>query len=190
MTTEFDERQMNEESEPGWVSEDAKNLLARDSDLAVVASIRKDAMDPAGIYRSDPEELPLTATVEQFKGRVTVQLSGLVTLVKLARPRAGETAREMPDHQVRTRLNFFRLSPDRRNKLVYGEDNKPTGEETTMPDAASLRWLEAREAYALIHGEEAKQDIQVVDFLTQATVYFVMFQGRQGLGVSKIYAKK
>ena len=41
-----------------------------------------------------------------------------------------------------------------------------------------------------VTGEEAKQDIQVVDFLTQYPIHFVLFQGRNGLGVSKIYAKK
>ena len=188
--TEYNERQDNSVSDPGWISESARNLLERDSDLQVVATIRKDAMDPAGTYRSDPEQFPLTASVEEYKGRISVQLNGLVTLVKLATPRKGEPKVEMPDHEVRTRLNFFRLSPDRRNKLVYGEDNKPTGEETNMPDAATLRWVEARDAYKQVTGEEAKQDIQIVDFLTGHPLYFVMFQGRNGLGVSKIYAKK
>ena len=190
--TEFDDHQDKEVgvTEPDWVTKDVRELLARDSDLEVVASIRKDAMDPAGTYVSDPDELPLTTTVENFKGRITVQLNGLVTLTKLARPRAGEPKVNMPDHAMRTRLNFFRLSPDRRNKLVYGEDNKPTGEETTQPDAQSLRWYEAREAYKTLYGEEAKQDIQIVEFLPERPMYFVMFQGRNGLGVSKIYAKK
>ena len=187
---EYENRQDNQVTDPGWISEDARSLLARDSDLQVVATIRKDAMDPAGTYRSDPEAYPLTAAVETFKGRISVQLSGLVTLVKLATPRKGEPKFEMPDHEVRTRLNFFRLSPDRRNKLVYGEDGKPTGDETNTPDAASLRWVEAREAYKQVTGEEAKQDIQVVEFLTGSPLYFVMFQGRNGLGVSKLYAKK
>jgi hypothetical protein len=174
-----------DESSPAWVHEDARNLLARDSDLEVVATIRRDSMDPAGTYVSDPDEYPLRASVEQFKGRISVTLSGIVTLVK---PR--DKNAKLPEHAVRTQLNFFRLSPDRRNKLVYGPDNKPTGEETNTPDAASLRWLEAREAYKAVTGEEAKQDIQVVDFLTEHPVYFVMFQGSRGLGVSKIYAKK
>src|SRR5689334_22421392 len=114
--------QVTDESSPSWIHEDARNLVARDSDLEVVASIRKDSMDPAGTYVSDPEEYPLRAQVEQFKGRITVQLSGLVTLVK---PR--DKGFTMPEHAVRSQLNFFRLSPDRRNKLVYGPDNKPTG---------------------------------------------------------------
>src|SRR5690349_15062319 len=173
-------------STPDWVeSTDLRSLLARDSDLEVVATIRRDSMEPAGTYVSDPDEFPLRATVEQYKGRVTVQLSGMVTLVK---PR--DMGYRMPEHPVRAQLSFFRLSPDRRNKLVYGEDGKPTGEETNTPDAASLRWLEAREAYKAVTGEEAKQDIQVVDFLTEHPIYFVMFQGSRGLGVSKIYAKK
>lgn len=180
-----EDNEKDDTQEPGWVHEDARNLLARDSDLEVVATIRRDSMEPAGTYVSDPEEFPLRASVEQFKGRITVQLSGLVTLVK---PR--DKSARMPEHAVRAQLNFFRLSPDRRNKLVYGEDGKPTGEETNTPDAASLRWLEAREAYKTVHGEEAKQDIQVVDFLTEYPVYFSMFQGQRGLGVSKIYAKK
>src|SRR3990167_1084002 len=107
--TEFDDHQDKEVgvTEPDWVTKDVRELLARDSDLEVVAAIRKDAMDPAGTYVSDPDELPLTTTVENFKGRITVQLNGLVTLTKLARPRAGEPKVEMPEHAVRTRLNFF-----------------------------------------------------------------------------------
>ena len=193
--SEFEDRQDNAVdnwvTEPNWVSSDAKNLLDRMSDLEVVAMIRKDAMDPAGTYLSDPDELPLTTTVETFKGRISVQVNGLVTLVK---PR--DKGMKLPEHAVRTRLNFFRLSPDRRNKLVYGEDNKPllnddgTPQETSAPDAQSLRWLEAREAYKTLYGEEAKKDLDVVTFLTERPIYFVMFQGRNGLGVSKIYAKK
>src|SRR5689334_23762212 len=56
-----------DESSPAWVHEDARNLLARDSDLEVVATIRRDSMDPAGTYVSDPDEYPLRASVEQFK---------------------------------------------------------------------------------------------------------------------------
>ena len=190
MTTEYDERQDSDVTAPGWVTQDARSLLERDSDLEIVASIRKDAMDPAGTYRSYPDEFPLTFSVEDFKGRRVVTLSGLVTLEKLAKPRAGEPKVEMPDHDIRTRLSFFKLSPDRRNKLIYGEDNKPTGEELPTPDAQSLRWLEARDAYKAVIGEEAKQDIQVVEFLRQYPIRFVMFQGRQGLGVSKIFARK
>jgi hypothetical protein len=185
MSSEFDNRQDNEVTEPGWVADDARKLLERDSDLEVVATLRKDAMDPAGTYISNPDEYPLTFSVEEFKGRRVIQLNGLLTLEKLK-----DKAQEMPDHEVRTRLNFFRLSPDRRNRLVYGEDNKPTGEELPTPDAQSLRWLEARDAYKTVRGEEAKQDIQVVEFLTQHPIRFVMFQGRQGLGVSKIFARK
>lgn len=171
-----------DETSPSWVHEDARGLLARDSDLEVVETIRRDSMDPAGTYVSDPEEFPLRYSVEEFKGRRNVTLFGLVTLVK-----PGKGAK-MPEHTVRAQLRF-KLSPDRRNKLVY-VDNQPTGEETNTPDAASVRWIEAREAYRTVHGEEAKQDIQVVEFLTEHPVYFSMFQGRQGLGVSKVYAKK
>ena len=186
----YDEAQNNETTEPGWVSDTAKSLLERDSDLEVVATMRRDAMDPAGTYVSQPDEYPLTFSVEDFKGRRVVTLTGLVKLEKLATPRKGEPRQEMPDHDVRTRLNFFKLSPDRRNKLVYGEDNKPTGEELPTPDAQSLRWLEARDAYKTVTGEEAKQDIQVVEFLTQHPIRFVMFQGSKGLGVSKVFARK
>ena len=181
----YDEKQDNEVSEPGWVSEDAKSLLERDSDLEVVATLRRDAMDPAGTYVSQPDEYPLTFRVEDFKGRRVVTLNGLVKLEKLK-----DRGTALPDHEVRTRLNFFKLSPDRRNKLVYGEDNKPTGEELPTPDAQSLRWLEARDAYKTVTGEEAKQDIQVVEFLTQHPIRFVMFQGTKGLGVSKVFARK
>jgi hypothetical protein len=129
--------------------------------------------------------MPLTARVEEFKGRISVTLSGLVTLVK---PK--DKSVTLPDHAVRTRLNFFRLSPDRRNKLVYDADGKPTGEETNMPDAATMRWLEARDAYRTAYGEEAKKDLDIVNFLTERPIHFVMFQGTKGLGVSKIYYKK
>lgn len=183
--SEYQDRRNEQQNEPGWVSEDLRSLLERDSDLEVVSSIRRDSMDPAGTYISDPEDLPLTSSIEKFKERVVVSLQGLVTLVK---PR--DKSFSMPNHAVRTRLSFFKLSPDRRNKLVYGPDNKPTGEETQEPDAQSKRWLEAREAYAAYHGEEAKQDIQIVDFLTSVPVSFVMFQGTKGLGVSRIFVKR
>lgn len=186
MSNEFDNEQADaaDETSPSWVHEDARNLLARDSDLEVAATIRRDSMDPAGTYVSDPEEFPLRYTVEEFKGRRNVTLFGLVTLVK---PR--DKNAKLPEHAVRAQLRF-RLSPDRRNKLVYDENNTPTGEETQTPDASSVRWLEAREAYRTVVGEEAKQDIQVVEFLVEHPVYFSMFQGNRGLGVSKVYAKK
>jgi len=183
--SEYENHQDNTVSDPAWISEDVRNLLDRNSDLEVVASIRRDSSDPAGQYVSDPDELPLTARVEEYKGRISVSLSGLVTLVKLKDKNAS-----LPDHQVRTRLNFFRLSPDRRNKLVYGEDNKPTGEETNTPDAATMRWLEARDAYRTAYGEEAKKDLDVMTFLTERPIHFVLFQGNKGLGVSKIFYKK
>lgn len=189
---EFDEREDRvDQTAPGWIAEDARNLLDRNSDLEVVATIRKDSMDPAGTYVSDPDELPLSASVEDYKGRLTVQLSGLVTLVK---PR--DKSVTLPDHAVRTRLSFFRLSPDRRDKLVYGEDNKPvtnedgTPQTTGTPDAQTMRWFEAREAYKTVYGEEAKKDSDILTFLTEYPVHLVMFQGTKGLGVSKIYAKK
>ena len=57
------------DSTPDWVeSTDLRSLLARDSDLEVVATIRRDSMEPAGTYVSDPDEFPLRATVEQFLG--------------------------------------------------------------------------------------------------------------------------
>src|SRR5690242_3474332 len=88
------------DSTPDWVeSTDLRSLLARDSDLEVVATIRRDSMEPAGTYVSDPDEFPLRATVEQYKGRVTVQLSGMVTLVK---PR--DKGYRMPEHPVRAQL--------------------------------------------------------------------------------------
>ncbi len=183
--TEYDANDPQDAQEPEWVTKDARTLLERDSDIGAAEQAKKDAMEPAGQYISDPDGFPLTSTVENFKGRVTVQLSGLVTLVK---PK--DKGYEMPERPVRTRLNFFRLSPDRRNKLVYGDDNKPTGEETNIPDASTLRWLEARDAYKTLYGEEAKQDIQIVDFLTERPITFILFQGRQGLGVSKLFVRK
>jgi hypothetical protein len=183
--SEYEDRQDNTVSDPAWISENARNLLDRNSDLEIVATIRRDSSDPAGQYVSDPDEMPLTSRVEEFKGRISVTLSGLVTLVK---PK--DKALTLPDHAVRTRLNFFRLSPDRRNKLVYDEDGKPTGEETNTPDAATMRWVEAREAYRTAYGEEAKKDLDIVTFLTERPIHFVLFQGNKGLGVSKVFFRK
>ena len=183
---------MNDEQNPEWVeTKDLASLLDRNSDLEVVDSVRRDSMDPAGTYVSDPDAMPLTPMIENYKGRISVHLSGLVTLVK---PR--DKSFKMPDNPVRTRLTFFKLSPDRRNKLVYGEDNKPlmnedgTPQDTGAPDAQTLRWVEARDAFRQVYGEEAKKDSDIVTFLTEYPIHFVLFQGNRGLGVSKVFAKK
>lgn len=184
---------MTEQETPDWVDPEGNlaALLDRNSDMEVVETIRKDSMDPAGTYVSTPDEYPLTSSVENYKGRLVVTLSGLVTLVK---PR--DKSFKMPDHPVRTRLTFFKLSPDRRNKLIYGENNKPllnedgTPQDTGAPDAQTLRWVEARDAFRQVYGEEAKKDSDILTFLTEYPIQLVMFQGSKGLGVSKVFAKK
>lgn len=171
-----------DEMAPDWVT-GGMEALARDSDLEIVSKTRRDAMDPAGTYVSDPENYPLTSGVQKDDrdGRLVVTLSGLLTLLK---PDKGFS---MPEDGVKTRLNYFKLSPDRRNRVDY-----ETKEELSpaRPDSLSLRWLEARDAYFTVYGEEAKQDLDVVKCLVSVPIHFRLFQGNRGLGVGKIWAKK
>lgn len=176
-------------NEPEWMgNDDLEALLDKDVDLEVVEAIKKDSSAPAGTYKSEPDEYKLSYSVGKFQDRTEITFSGMVTLVSV--DKKNEPNFTMPDYPVRTRLSFFKISPDRRNKPVFGEDNKPTGEFTDKPDAQSLRWQEAVEAFKQVTGENPKKLSDVASFLTETPIYFKLFKGNKGLAVTRIYAKR